>query len=219
MCFLTLRDSGPHHLVDIRAKRNLGRQPTPAGDSGWPLRGSQTPQLETVLGGGWQLSIPKCSGQKWLAIWIPGTWGWERSQHFQWYLVGRLLNACRNLSTSSVGTMLVYHSIERDICKKHKNEKQTQEQGLKRENRTAVALEGKFMRMWATRGGILSGALAYKTLCFPKGSPPGGLGGREEGSEEAGGSHVNTDTVRQSELIALNTERTSHLISPFWFHL
>lgn len=28
------RDSGLHHLVDIRAKRNLGRQPTPAGDSG-----------------------------------------------------------------------------------------------------------------------------------------------------------------------------------------
>lgn len=43
--------------------------------------------------------------------------------------------------------MLVYPSIERDICKKHKNEKQTQEQGLKRENRTAVALEGKIMRM------------------------------------------------------------------------
>lgn len=43
--------------------------------------------------------------------------------------------------------MLVYNSIQRDIYKKHKNEKQTQEQGLKRENRTAVALEGKIMRM------------------------------------------------------------------------
>lgn len=43
--------------------------------------------------------------------------------------------------------MLVYPSIETDICKKHKNEKQTQEQGLKRGNRTAVALEGKIMRM------------------------------------------------------------------------
>lgn len=61
--------------------------------------------------------------------------------------VGRLLNACRNLSTSSGGTMLVYPSIERDICKKHKNEKQTREQGVKREDRTAVALEGKIMRM------------------------------------------------------------------------
>lgn len=49
--------------------------------------------------------------------------------------------------------------------------------------------------------------------CAPqKGAPQGAWEGRGEGSEKAGGSHVNTDTVRQSELIALNTEKTSHLM-------
>lgn len=49
--------------------------------------------------------------------------------------------------------------------------------------------------------------------CAPHKGAPRGLGmGAGEGSEEAGGSHTNTDTVRQSELIALSTERTSHLV-------
>lgn len=48
--------------------------------------------------------------------------------------------------------------------------------------------------------------------CAPRKGAPRGLGRRGEGSEEAGGSHVNTDTVGQSELIALNTEKTSHLM-------
>ena len=92
--------------------------------------------------------------------------------------------------------MLVYPSIERDICKKHKNEKQTQEQGVKRENRTAVALEGKIMRMWATRGGILSGALAYKTLCSPQGSPQGAWDGSGAGVKTI----FDSDQLRNSDL-------------------
>ena len=49
--------------------------------------------------------------------------------------------------------------------------------------------------------------------CAPHKGAPKGLGmGAGEGSKEAGGSHTNTDTVRQSELIALSTERTSHLV-------
>lgn len=61
MCFITLWDSGPHHLVDVRAKRSP-RKPCSPCRGHWgthsDLSGPRSTQLETV--GGWgHLSIVK----------------------------------------------------------------------------------------------------------------------------------------------------------------